>query len=96
MEDAPQTSSASTIDLPDDLSLCQTIIQQQQESLLQSQRRIEKLEHQLAGHRRHRFGAKSESLDQLQLRLEEEETAVARPEPRAGDSMYWTFRMLDE
>ncbi|WP_231739397.1 hypothetical protein [Phaeobacter inhibens] len=32
--------------------------------------RIAKLEHQLAGHNRHRFGSKSESLDQLQLRLE--------------------------
>ncbi len=40
--------------------------------------RIAKLEHQLAGHKRHRFGSKSESLDQLQLRLEEEETAAAQ------------------
>jgi len=40
---------------------------------------IEKLKHQLAGHNRHRFGSKSESADQLnlQLRLEEKETAVA-------------------
>ena len=40
--------------------------------------RIAKLEHELAGHRRQRFGCKSESLDQLQLRLEEEEIATAR------------------
>ena len=41
---------------------------------------IEKLKHQLAGHQKHRFGSKSESSDQLnlQLRLEEEETAAAR------------------
>ncbi len=39
--------------------------------------KIAKLEHRLAGHNRHRFGSKSESLDQLQLRLEEEETAAA-------------------
>ncbi|WP_193371630.1 IS66 family transposase [Pelagibius marinus] len=39
---------------------------------------IEKLKHQLAGHRRQRFGATSETLDQLQLRLEEEETAAAK------------------
>jgi transposase len=45
--------------------------------------RIAKLEHQLAGHRRHRFGSKSETMDQLQLRLEEEEIAVAQPEPPA-------------
>ena len=51
--------------------------------------RIAKLEHQLAGHNRHRFGSKSESADQLdlQLRLEEEETAAAKsapPEPKTG------------
>ncbi len=40
--------------------------------------RIAKLEHQLAGHRRHRFGSKSETMDQLQLRLEEEEVALAQ------------------
>jgi len=44
---------------------------------------IEKLKHQLAGHQKHRFGSKSESSDQLnlQLRLEEEETAAARVTP---------------
>lgn len=39
---------------------------------------IEKLKHELAGHRRHRFGSTSETLDQLQLRLEDEEIAVAK------------------
>ena len=45
--------------------------------------KISKLEHQLAGHRRHRFGAKSETADQLylELRLEEEETATAQAAP---------------
>jgi len=38
---------------------------------------IEKLKHQLAGMRRHRFGANSEALDQLQLTLEDEEVAQA-------------------
>lgn len=44
---------------------------------------IEKLKHQLAGHQRHRFGSRSETADQLnlELRLEEEETAAARIEP---------------
>ena len=44
---------------------------------------IEKLKHQLAGHQRHRFGSRSETADQLnlQLRLEEEETAAARIAP---------------
>jgi len=38
---------------------------------------IEKLKHQLAGMRQHRFGASSEALDQLQLSLEDEEVAQA-------------------
>jgi transposase len=48
-------------------------------SLVKSQAlRIAKLEHQLAGLRRHRFGSTSESLDQLQLRLEDDEIAAAQ------------------
>ncbi len=45
--------------------------------------RIAKLEHQLAGLRRHRFGSTSESLDQLQLGLEDEEIATAQAD-KAG------------
>jgi hypothetical protein len=36
---------------------------------------IAKLRHQLAGHRTHRFGASSETIEQLQLALEASETA---------------------
>ena len=39
---------------------------------------IEKLRHQLAGHRAARFGASSESIEQLQLALETSEIAVAQ------------------
>ena len=39
---------------------------------------IEKLRHQLAGHRNHRFGSSSESIEQLQLALETSEIAIAR------------------
>jgi transposase len=39
---------------------------------------IEKLRHQLAGHRHHRFGSSSESIEQLQLALEASEIAVAK------------------
>ena len=46
--------------------------------------RIAKLEHQLAGHRRHRFGSKSETMDQLELGLEEEEIAAAKIAPPAS------------
>ncbi len=80
MEDAPPTSSASTIDLPDDLSLCQTIIHEQQESLLQSQRRIEKLEHQLAQLLRARYGPRSERIDESQLMLYAQELLEAEPD----------------
>ena len=38
---------------------------------------IEKLRHQLAGHVRHRFGASSETAEQLQLALETSEIAAA-------------------
>ena len=38
---------------------------------------IEKLRHQLSGHRIHRFGSKSESIEQLQLALESSEIATA-------------------
>ena len=45
---------------------------------------IEKLRHQLAGLRRQRFGVSSESLDQLELALEDEEVARATtPVPQA-------------
>jgi len=44
---------------------------------------IEKLKHELVGHRRHRFGSTSETLDQLKLRLEEEEIAAAKADKSA-------------
>ena len=49
---------------------------------------IEKLKHQLAGHKKHRFGSKSEAADQLNLdiRWEEEETAAARGAPSEAQS----------
>jgi hypothetical protein len=37
-----------------------------------------KLRHQLAGHRNHRFGASSETIEQLQLALEASEIAIAK------------------
>ena len=52
--------------------------------------KIADLKHQLAGHNRHRFGNKSETLDQLQLLLENEEIVVAAeeidtPEPEVSE-----------
>ena len=70
--------------LPDDVAVLQAMIVLQNEKLSifeteikERDYRIEKLEHQLAGLRRHRFGARSEALDQLELTLEEEEIARA-------------------
>src|SRR5215212_12183611 len=48
--------------------------------------RIAKLEHQLAGLLRHRFGSTSESLDQLQLGLEDEEIAAAQADKASPPS----------
>ena len=42
---------------------------------------IERLQHQLHGANRHRFGSKSESMEQLQLFQENTEIAVAAEEP---------------
>ena len=54
--------------------------------------KVEQLQHQLHGHNRHRFGSKSESLDQLNLTFEEDEAIAqvasqqAKPEtPSAED-----------
>ncbi len=43
---------------------------------------IEKLQHQLHGANRHRFGSKSESMDQLQLFAENEDIAQAATEAK--------------
>lgn len=45
---------------------------------------IEKLKHQLAGLRRHRFGSTSEAIDQLGLALEEQEIAAAAVMPKSA------------
>lgn len=45
---------------------------------------IEKLKHQLAGHNRHRFGATSESLDQLNLIFAEDEAIATAADKQAA------------
>lgn len=47
---------------------------------------IEKLKRQLAGMRRHRFGASSEAIDQLQLSLEDEEVTQAAENVETPDN----------
>jgi transposase len=72
--------------LPDDPSVLKGLV-----SLLASEVKsqavlIEKLKHQLAGMRQHRFGSRSEVLDQLALTLEDEEIAAAAQEPAPDDA----------
>ena len=72
-----------TKSLPEDPSELRSIAAQLVATVKSQALRIAKLEHQLAGHRRHRFGSKSETMDQLELGLEEEEIAAAKIEPPA-------------
>ncbi len=79
-------------DLPDTVAALQAMIALQNEKLSifeteikERDYRIEKLQHELAGLRRHRFGARSEALDQLELTLEEEEIAQAAQTPPSDD-----------
>ncbi|MCP4998303.1 MAG: IS66 family transposase, partial [Hyphomicrobiales bacterium] len=74
----------TTQNLPDDIAELQAILIVRDEEIAASKAEIrvrdlliEKLKHQLAGMRRHRFGASSEVLDQLELTLEEEEIATS-------------------
>src|SRR4051812_46821802 len=55
--------------LPDDLALCHEIIRQQAETIRESRRRIEQLEHQVEILIRRQFGPRRESVDPGQLRL---------------------------
>src|SRR3954453_6612490 len=55
--------------LPDDLGLCHEIIRQQADTIEQSQRRIEQLEHQVELLLRRQYGPRRESVDPNQLRL---------------------------
>jgi hypothetical protein len=79
--------------LPSDVAELQAMIALQNEKLSifaaeiqERDYRIEKLKHELAGLRRHRFGSRSEALDQLELTLEEEEIARAAATPPGEDN----------
>ncbi len=78
-------------DLPDDVAALQAIYRLAEREIVDLRDRDqsarlpdEKLKHQLAGLRRHRFGQRSEALDQLELALEEEEIARAAA-PQSDD-----------
>jgi transposase len=61
--------SESAAPLPDDLALCHEIIRQQADTIRESQRRIEQLEHQVELLLRRQYGPRRESVDPAQLRL---------------------------
>jgi transposase len=63
--------------LPDDPSRLREMVSVLADELKSRDLLIEKLKHQLAGHNRHRFGFKSESLDQLHLTFVEDEAVAA-------------------
>ncbi len=76
-----------TKSLPDDPSELRSIAAQLAATVKSQALEIAKLRHQLAGHRRHRFGATSETMEQLELALEDEEIAAAKqgkPAPSSG------------
>ena len=66
--------------LPTDPAELQDMVTLLAKELKNRDLKITDLKHQLAGHNRHRFGSKSESLDQLQLFVENEEIAAATEE----------------
>ena len=72
--------------LPDDLALCHEIIRQQADTIRESQRRIDQLEHQVEQLLRRQYGPRRESVDPDQLRLFADEEAegdpVSPPEPQ--------------
>jgi hypothetical protein len=59
----------SAAPLPNDLDLCHQISREQADTILESRRRIEQLEHQIEQLLRRQFGPRRESVDPNQLRL---------------------------
>src|SRR5215467_5398700 len=70
---------------PDDVALCHEIIRQQADTIRESQRRIEQLEHQVEQLLRRQYGPRRESVDPDQLRLftDEEPEGPAEGDPGA-------------
>src|SRR3954471_9745185 len=66
--------SEHAVPLPDDLALCHEIIRQQADTIQQSQRRIEQLEHQVELLLRRQYGPRRESVDPNPLRLFTDDT----------------------
>ncbi|PLX34196.1 MAG: transposase [Hyphomicrobiales bacterium] len=72
--------------LPDDPTKLKDLVTLLATELKNRDLKIADLKHQLAGHNRHRFGGKSESLDQLHLFVENEEIALGADETDTPES----------
>lgn len=72
--------------LPDDPSVLKGLVSSLASEVKSQALLIEKLRHQLSGMRQHRFGARSEALDQLALTLEDQEIAASAQEPAPNDA----------
>ena len=72
--------------LPKDVAALQVMVQSKDAEIRVRDLMIEKLKHQLAGHQKHRFGSKSEALDQLALDMEDREIAEAVTKPQSEES----------
>ena|GEM_PF-1440642 len=72
--------------LPSDPDELRAVAEQLRDLARSQALKIEKLEHQLAGHRKARFGSKSESADQLLLDLQEEIEIAAAAAGRQGET----------
>jgi transposase len=71
--------------LPDDPALCHEIIRQQADTIRESQRRIEQLEHQVELLLRHQYGPRRESVDPAQLRLFTDDALEDASEAASGE-----------
>ena len=72
--------------LPDDASVLKGLVSSLASELKSRDILIEKLRHQLSGMRQHRFGSRSEALDQLALTLEDQEIAASAQAPAPDDA----------
>ena len=73
--------------LPSDPDELRAVAEQLRDLARSQALKIEKLEHQLAGHRKARFGSKSESADQLRLDLQEETEIAAAAAAQQGEEV---------
>jgi transposase len=78
--------TVSRASLPDDIDALKAMVLARDAALYSQSLLIEKLKLQLSTARRHRFGASSESLDQLELGIEDMEVARAGKETPAPDA----------